>query len=255
VNLSFLECYQILDITDDCEWATLRKKYKTLIQRSHPDRFIENSSEREEAETAIKRYNNAYKIINDYYQVNKSLPPRSITNIETPIKYTPRKKRPPVNHREIGRKIRPEKKFFTFKKLAITSLILATFPLINYYENDISEPQKNSLKLDNEHNAIKTHKKNIDASPAKEEKIIKKNYFTTGSSLGEVIISQGEPSRVEGNTWYYGESSVSFSQGVVSSWYRHPGHHLNIILKETSLFTFEPEEPKTKRSKKPYWNK
>ena len=45
-------------------------------------------------------------------------------------------------------------------------------------------------------------------------------FFTYGSTLADVALIQGPPDRMEGNTWFYGESEVHFVDGVVDYWYR-----------------------------------
>ena len=85
-----------------------------------------------------------------------------------------------------------------------------------------------------------------------------KNYFSMGSSLGEVIIAQGEPTKMEDNIWYYGESTVTFTNGLVSEWNRHPLYPLNAVMKDTSAFTSPPNKPglhSQETVKKPYWSK
>lgn len=68
-----------------------------------------------------------------------------------------------------------------------------------------------------------------------EEKAETRDFFTLGSSIGEVIDVQGEPNRIEGDTWYYGESEVYFYEGSVINWKRKHGSPLKarIIVKKS----------------------
>ncbi len=65
-----------------------------------------------------------------------------------------------------------------------------------------------------------------DAHPEETPQHVKKKYFTTGSSLGEVHSIQGIPTRIEGDTWYYGDAKVVFLNGKVSSWVDSADHNL-----------------------------
>ena len=85
--------------------------------------------------------------------------------------------------------------------------------------------------------------------------------FSIGSSLGEVILIQGEPSKVEGDTWFYGKSKVEFSNGVVSNWYRDPANPLNAVMQEksinglsSSVLNGSQTEDTTNPGHSPYWD-
>jgi len=261
VNLSFLECYKTLDIVEDCDWTALRKKYKTLIQQCHPDRFPENSTARNTAEEEVRLYNAAYKQISDYYRVNKRLPPRSDNKTDTDTsKYTPRKKKPPIKHVDSHRRIKSTKKIFNIKKAIFILLAISSFFLLTQYKQleSIKPPHPAS------NTQTKTQIKSDEVIPEKigettssEKTAPNIEYFSIGSSVGEVILTQGEPTHIENNTWYYGESSVTYNEGIVSDWYRHPLHPLNAKIKESSSpyqFT-SPDIGKSKSIKKPYWNR
>lgn len=43
-------------------------------------------------------------------------------------------------------------------------------------------------------------------------------FFGLGSSAEDVEHAQGKPTRIEGNTWFYGESEVIFSASRVVNW-------------------------------------
>jgi len=260
VKLSFLECYQILDINDDCDWPTLRKKYKTLIQRSHPDRFEAGSAEQQSAQSLIRSYNAAYKQIADFYQANQKLPPsladKSDENIIAP---KPRKKRPSVNHEHIRVRKKSSSYNTPVKFIFISALIFVSYFISFYFNDNVSEQKKLSTSVKPEilpehhlHNQRNIEHKPIATHPTQEK------YFTTGSGLGEVITTQGQPTRVEGNIWYYGESSVTFTDGAVSSWFRHPQFPLKVKITENSGFTYRSRsdtEEKPEKTHQPYWKR
>jgi len=56
-------------------------------------------------------------------------------------------------------------------------------------------------------------------------------YFTRGSTVDEVLALQGTPSSIIGNTFYWGFSTVDFSNGRVISWDNSTlGSHLKVKL-------------------------
>ena len=256
MNLSFKECYQILNISDNCDWPTIRKKYKTLIQQCHPDRQPENSPQLKEAEEAIRSYNAAYKKIADYYLANKALPSRSafLDNSDTKL-HTPRKKRPTVNHAHLRKKTKnkPKKPIYMIVSLGSAS-ILSLFIFGQYLFEPVSperyqvkvETQQPSTNTSTETKALVNEGKEAISQPTR--------LFTTGSSLGEVILIQGEPTRIDQNIWYYGKSTVTFTNGVVSDWSRDPETHLNAKQK-SSYQLRKTEREDTKPNNRPYWKR
>lgn len=261
MNLSFFECYQILEVSEHCDWSTLRKKYKTLIQKTHPDRFPENSAEHSAAEQKIRLYNSAYKVISDYYQANKKLP--KVINKETEIKQdsqNQRKKRNPVNHQYSihKKKIKPTKKIKR-KILISTSLSVVIYIIFQYSftpnpEQPVSTEEKtpnpDKLKPKSFQPEIKEHLIGGNSS--------NQRYFTIGASIGEVILIQGEPTHIDQDTWYYGLSSITFTNGLVSDWIRHPSNSLHIKRQKKPSYQL-PSNNLNKKPltgpKKPYWER
>lgn len=50
------------------------------------------------------------------------------------------------------------------------------------------------------------------------------SVFGLGSSKEDVLALQGTPTRVAGDTWFYGQSSVSFSEGTVAGYWNGAGN-------------------------------
>lgn len=262
VTLSFLECYELLDISEDSDWGDIRKRYKSLIQQCHPDRFLDNPEDLQKAELLIRQYNAAFKQISDFYQSNKSLPPRnrSPDDINTQH-HEPRKKRPPVDHESSipKRNTHSDNSLGTLRFSIITILIFGlVLSIIYQFEVTSSVKNKPASKIieirsqpppTTQDSQPKTETSRSNQDPA----IIK--YFSIGSGIGEVILSQGGPTHIEDNIWYYGKSSVTFHDGVVADWYRHPDYPLNVEIKNTSEFQSDfLNQKKEKKAKAPYWN-
>lgn len=255
MSLSFKECYRILNISDNYDWPAVRKKYKTLIQQCHPDRLPENSPQLKEAEEAIRNYNAAYKKIADYYQANKALPSRSsFLDTSDTQTHTPRKKRPPVNHAHIRRKTKNKQKKPVKTILLLSSLSMISIFIFGQYLFDPISPDDEQGKIKKQQPPnTKTFNKDTE-SLNQEENLVSQpaRLFTTGSSLGEVILIQGEPTRIEQNIWYYGKSTVTFTNGVVSDWSRDPENPLH--AKQPPSYQLRKTE-KANSNNKPYWNR
>lgn len=250
VNINFFECYKILDITDECDWVTFRRNYKSLIQQNHPDRFTENTPEHKQSENSIRNLNAAYKVIFDYYQAHKSLPPFEEIPTETnTVEYSSRKKRAPVSNSALRKK--EKKKPKTLKRviyIAITFSIFVIFLLQAKPEKEQSTTAAPSLI-----EQVET----IKAPPS--NNIIDENlFYSIGSSLGDVITIEGRPDKIIDTTWYYGKSSITFTDGIVSGWDRHPDSPLSIRINQHENIPFHLQTTEIaplpiSTPKKPYW--
>ena len=61
-NVDNSKLYKILNITKDAEPETIKKSYKKLAMKWHPDR---NPKNKEEAENKFKEISEAYEILSD----------------------------------------------------------------------------------------------------------------------------------------------------------------------------------------------
>lgn len=247
-NHAYKDCYEILNINPECSWSELRKSYKLQVHKWHPDRFHDKSMEKQLiAEKKIMEVNNAYNLLSTYYRDHGALPRIKIdscdrsktsqkgqteskthdnqahTNIDKTYDYSNNKQNNKKNYL-----------FTVIMCLGLISLyIFITFPdstndLSNQsirtspIENTIQN-RKNTPKTIMDDNSGTGNKPTVDHGNQEEIQM----QFTYGSSLSEVIQIQGTPTRVVGNTWYYGESRVVFKNGLVEYWVRKPGHHLH----------------------------
>jgi len=240
---TFKDSYRILGQNPSCEWSELRKSYKKLIHLWHPDRFPENSTEKEVANEKIKAINIAYNQIHAYYRENNALP--SIETTENapqsghPIRAKndeavsagakPGPERPKTN--------RPASKPEGRSKPSVESawrpsygIAIACFSLVAFYFIYTNSTEQHPHTPDD----TQAHKSHYSSAPvtdspvyadqdldADEEKISDRKidkkisdrskhdaYFTYGDSIGKVITAQGVPDRTDGDVWYYGQSEV-----------------------------------------------
>jgi curved DNA-binding protein CbpA len=243
---SYEDCYKILNQRDKCSWSELRKTYKLLIQKCHPDRFKEGTAEKNAAEEKIKELNKAYQQLSKYYRKHNALPeikqsrPASRFSSATQNATTSQPQAKHFNEspqniaaKKTGRKTKASAAVVIFTVIIVLTLIYTDFdtPSTGHSEktdwkviplNKNSKTQQNHPQA--EHNKQVTSLAN---DSTVELKAITRRQFTYGSSIGSVIMIQGTPTKVEGDTWYYGESKVFFHDGVVQGWERKLGSPLN----------------------------
>lgn len=262
MNLSYLECYQILNISDDCDWLTFRKKYKALIQYSHPDRFEENSANHTKAKKNTLLYNAAYKSISDYYKVNHRLPIPTKHNIIIEKDNVSRKKRPSINKVDSINRQLPKK---TPNRIWLAGFpiifIGVSFYIVSQTDFTLSEATKiedhstvSSAQIISKTNQVPSESlsKTIDEPVTKPVL-----YIHIGSNIGDVISIQGKPTSIEGNTWYYGKSSILFTNSLVSDWSRHSENPLHVEIKYQPILNMKmTDNGKTEATPPPpYWYK
>ncbi len=243
---TYKQHYKTLDLSIDCSWQELRTSYKRQIQLHHPDRLIDGSNEKEQAQEHMKLLNLAYQDLSKYYKMHNCLPlpviandPEHVYNRES-FTFDP-------SDTSIHQLSKPYK---NRKKAIITSLF--TVLVIGYILNEfymLPEPPntpKKSHELDNKqlpsailsaqqvkHQPQKNNDNNEQITNRTDIIPREVKTFTFGSSIGAVMDAQGIPDRSTENIWYYGKSTVTFKDGKVASWYRHKESPLNIRVDST----------------------
>ena len=246
---SFKQCYEILKIETDSDWNTVKKSYRRLIQKWHPDRQTEPKLKLE-ATNKIKDLNTAYTQISDYYRENGELPfteqPEQIIE---------------ESHHDIGNTQEPTQKDDNlssiipehdeqfvpnyaaenknYKSSIFISIIVITLLVVIYQNVDTALSQIETEKVlapPPQHRSEETKKSEDSKEIIRKKAQIKKKtsskekYFTYGSSLTDVISIQGPPDKTKGNIWYYGQSEVHFMDGKVSYWFRSADRPLKAIM-------------------------
>jgi len=87
-SYNYTDCYRILSLAPDCSRDDLRKSYKRLIQKWHPDRFTDGSKEKSAADDKIKIINIAYNQLQSYYRKTGELPKPESQKQQTKKKQT-----------------------------------------------------------------------------------------------------------------------------------------------------------------------
>ena len=243
LNYSYEECYKILQVSADIQWNALRKAYKKQIQKWHPDKFNEGSDQKSAADEKIKQINSAYSQLSKYYRDNGQLP-----DIQSKTQQAINKSNPDVATRRsfnVRRESTTNLKSKNYQKTKKTvnrkpvlTAIITIGIIIGLFYNLPDENNSNHQPVSMQDNrssiTVKpesdktTSEYNLSSQDANVASYNNDNsqYFTYGSTLGEVILVQGQPSKMEKDTWFYGESRIYFYEGKVISWERVPGHPL-----------------------------
>ena len=237
---TYAECFALLHSRPDCSWKELRKKYKSLIQKLHPDRTNQASNNVNQATLKVVEINIAYQQLEQYYKKEGRLPDGGYTKNQSHIHSSMYKKSVRTNnttsnygagakvHSSLYSEVKPaasiNPKNRTKSLLFLAGVFYIGFILFTPSSSKIQPYEKNSTThatslvaehLQNDSEAKFSHTR----STAPEEKV---RYFTYGSKIGDVVSAQGPPDNIKDNVWYYGTSEVHFYGGVVTRWVRTP---------------------------------
>lgn len=220
-------------------WSKVRAAYKRLARKWHPDRYTESGTEKREAEEKLKDINLAYTRLSNYYKKHGRLPYKK--EVRSPLASEDNKdnKKSQTNKDHIRQKTKKEPDWSdsyahkpeeasrqkkSGKLIFFIVVVTALFISLQDFDTDPAIQGKINT-VTNEKRSAKSSVK-IPSPP----KIIK--YFTYGSTLGKVHSVQGNPTKVEGDIWYYGKSEVQFDKGRVVGWYVDPDTPLNASATE-----------------------
>lgn len=269
-NHTIEKCYSLLNINRDSDWNDLRKSYRSLIHKWHPDKY-KNENEKAIATETIKDLNTAYNQLSNYYNKHSTLP---FSTLADPI--------PPPLHQTDNSELYPKEKLYTpqdktvtasskaqnsiyitrfqkFISYSIASIFIIVFYI--YFDSfilSISTPIDSNKNLNTDYidKAInkKPHvvsktleiKSSTTTYKGKQKNINPFKFFTYGSTIGEVVLVQGPPDKMDGDIWYYGKSEIHFKNGMVTKWHRTLKNPINAqvinirsnVTKETKNSSF-----------------
>lgn len=235
----YLACYRVLGLQPGCSWAQLRSEYRKLVRQWHPDRFQHEPEVEILAEEKIKEINRAFESLSRYHDTFGSLPTASSGSPEIIFDSSPgvRTGQPqhdqfPFDQQEASapdwafdQLTLAKPKRFRFVRLALIGLVAWLFYAVWWPPSPATksaqeEPdqQLTSAAADSETPAPET----ATAPPHGQR------TFTVGSTRGQVLAAQGNPSDANDNVWHYGNSKVYFADGAVVRWVNDPRNPLRI---------------------------
>ncbi len=229
-----LRHYKTLGIstTKAIDWPHIKKRYRALARRWHPDRFPAGHSERAVPEEKFKEINAAYSALSAYHRAHGKLPNWQETSGPASSgakssRAERRTKKPSTVRSGTGRRrsdhsvAAPNKSRGSRIVIVVVMFLVAYAVLIamkHYTEMSVQPVVEEPIPFSEQ-----------PAQPALPPP------FTFGATYGEVLAAQGTPTATDDNVWHYGLSRVHFVNGRVAFWETHPDHPLNIRISNPEL--------------------
>lgn len=234
----YLRYYACLEIAPGCEWTQLRDQYRLLAKRWHPDHFHDDR-EKAVADEKIKEINQAFNAFSVYYKTHGRLPLTAPTpHDQRPHHSTAGTASEPRAHADTGfhYQAAPRTAAPRARRRGPTMMAaLALTAMAAYWLWPLGAPEPLPY--------VNTAPVELPPAPAQPYPVApqvtpvsaaQQTFFTIGSTLGEVHAVQGNPSRVEGEIWYYGNSKVYFRNGRVERWHMDPASPINARMELTA---------------------
>lgn len=236
MHLNYTRCYQALDVLPGTEWQDIRAAYRNLVQKWHPDRFPDDLGQRSLAEEKLKEVTEAYRVLEQYYRKNGMTPGASTPTSEPAPDYHSRPEPAPTYEQahpfdqgpipQTGSPDHTEYPSPQRRTTVMTAVLVGIVLLIIFLLMDDTPTIPNPPTGETQQSVVPDTTSNVAAARDVENG----PHFTVGSTLGEVYSIQGIPTKIDGNTWHYGESTVYFTKGSVTHWQSHPDTPLKANL-------------------------
>ena len=250
---NFNTWYRILGVDPGCNWDDIRAAYRRQVQKWHPDRFPENSSERSEADNNIVNITRAYRHLSEHYEKHGVLPGQRAPTADKSTRQSPDVEYAPFW--QTGQPEKNKKRSYSrtvFKYAIVCSLVWGIYEFVSEDPSPTSPPYESSDPGDPGSLSLEQRGTSQNPQPPEPPEPLEpsgfQRKFTFGSSESDVLEIQGRPDQVTGNTWHYGKSTVLFRNGAVQAWNSSEEHPLRVGFK-ASLGQRTPESLKTSRFK------
>lgn len=190
---SLATCYRILELPPDADAVALRRHYRTLAQRLHPDR---PGGSRD----AFQKLQDAYATLHRFQRENGHLPFQQPVDKAPLLQPGQGIRRQPVHRKPFWKRLH-----FWLSGATMAGLLLFWWPHAPPPAVPAPAP-----------------------GPVRTIPVAELPTFSLGASLADVIDIQGVPEKRHDDTWYYGSSRIYFSQGRVIGWYEDPAFPLHL---------------------------
>lgn len=236
MNDHYLQHYRTLEIDPGCTMREMKAAYRRLVKNWHPDHFAagHESGDLALAEARIKEINKAFLTLSNYYKKNGYLP---ISSEEAARQDIGGASFWPDGSQTSDHRSSQHEKASTFSASLRFMIIGAALGIAYVAWNAYRQKEAMTLDVDSSPaNSAPVEQPQLGSSKQQETE----NYFTVGSTLGDVIAIQGVPTKIEGGIWLYGRSKVYFENGVVDHWLEDPDDPLKANMDQA------PREQPTK---------
>lgn len=247
----YSHAYRLLGVPPNCSLQVLKAARRRLVKSWHPDHFAAGTEMRRQAEERIKDINTAFEHLLSYYKQFGALPRPNTADDVLPTSPAVVNPIPTKNVGAPGRATpgiepsHPENSVFGtwlaspvarwIVAIAAVSLTVATARVVLKQEQHTDPRAAVSSQMASQPLRASDSRQTLPAPAAHNE------YFTIGSTLGEVYAAQGVPTATSNGAWRYGKSTVYFADGLVTSWEEDPADP----LKATMLSISVPQTPQT----------
>ena len=219
MSTDFDRYYRVLGSAPGCSWEELRRNYRHLVRRWHPDQRAASGEADALSDQRIKEITRAYRALSDYRRRHGALPgaPRpgaTVADTNTarqPPKAPPRhaagvwpEPEPAPIRSPVGLVVLP-----ALGALAVVAYLVAG----GQDTSDAHDPSPVTA-------STATAEPTPPAAPL--------SYVGLGSSMADVYRLHGRPSEEAGEIWYYGAAKVQFANQRVIGWERHPSFPLRV---------------------------
>lgn len=211
-------CYRVLGVAPGCSWDELRRNYRHLVRRWHPDHRRPTGDGQSVSDQRIKEITGAYRALADYRRRHGALPgaPRrratvADTNADNRPATAPTRPAPGGWQDPQPAVVRAAPAHLVFLAALGALLVVAYLIAAGRDTPDSDTPDLPSTTR-------------VDAAtPASPL-----SYIGLGSSMADVYRLHGRPSEDAGDVWYYGDAKVQFVNQRVIGWERHPSFPLRV---------------------------
>ncbi len=214
------ECYLTLGLAPQTQWPEIKRTYRRLVQKNHPDRFNEGTPEHQLALNNFLALQQAYEHLSAHNQTLAETQTTKLQNYSSNEKVQFQQSPLSTNRKSIiveparyRRRLRANNSFS--KRWLLIGL--GFLPIGYAFRNELMLINKHSQELTHVKQDFLTTKISDPYSPQYRATLDDAN-FSIGDDMQTVLSSQGQPTRIEGNNWFYGASKVIFAKGKVIDW-------------------------------------
>lgn len=221
MSTDYNRCYRVLGVVPGCSWEELRRNYRHLVRRWHPDHRASTGKDDALSDRRIKEITGAYRVLSDYRRRHGVLPGarRQEATIADTNTARQQPKAPPGYVTDAWR---GEAGLAPAPSTPMHLVFLASLGALAVVAYLVTSGQGASGAHDSSPVAAST----AVAQPAPSASTLP--YIGLGSSMTDVYRLHGRPSEEAGETWYYGDAKVQFANQRVIGWERHPSFPLRV---------------------------
>jgi hypothetical protein len=207
-----------MQISPESSWEDLRKNYKHLVQRCHPDRFEQDPVAKEEAEIRLRELNSAFRVLSDYHKSHHRLP---FGKVATHANW---------QFQDTSDLDRRDEQYQEARKWAVLNIVVSKWLILGIpigavlliFVLLLSQYQEGDAEVN------RIEPEFMPPTPELTSTAKSSSAFKFGDTKEQVMKVQGTPTRISDDAFFYGGSRVDFQEGYVVGWYIEDGSPLRV---------------------------